>query len=45
MTTTSEAGALKTRLGWADAPWLRVSDLAALLWNERKLALSVGGAI
>lgn len=45
MTTTSEAGALKARFGWADAPWLRVSDLAALLWNERKLVLGIGGAI
>lgn len=45
MTMTSEAGAPKGRLGWADAPWLRLSDLAALLWNERKLVLGVGGAI
>ncbi|MBC7768562.1 MAG: lipopolysaccharide biosynthesis protein [Phycisphaerales bacterium] len=45
MKTGAEARAERAWFGWADTPRLSLADLAAMLWTERFLVLSVGGAI
>ncbi|MBL8547389.1 MAG: hypothetical protein JNL81_13060 [Hyphomonadaceae bacterium] len=45
MQTSSKAEATGTWFGWADAPRLSLADMAALLWAERMLVLTIGGAI
>lgn len=44
MARTGEAHSRAT-FGWADAPRVSLADLAAMLWAERALVLSVGAAI
>jgi len=43
MKTSSEAA--KPSIGWADVSRVSVADLAAMLWAERALVLTVGAAI
>ena len=45
MQTSSKAEATLTWFGWADAPRLSLADIAAMLWAERMLVLTIGGAI
>jgi uncharacterized protein involved in exopolysaccharide biosynthesis len=46
MQTSSKAETTRTaRFGWADAPRLDLADIAAMLWAERVLVLTVGAAI
>ncbi len=45
MQTSSKAEATGAWFGWADAPRLSLADIAAMLWAERMLVLSIGGAI
>jgi len=42
MTTSTQA---KPKLSWAEVPRVSLADLAAMLWAERVLVLSVGAAI
>ncbi len=41
MRTSSEAA----RFGWADAPRMSMADIAAMLWTERALVITLGAAI
>ncbi|MGD9979318.1 MAG: GumC family protein [Hyphomonadaceae bacterium] len=45
MKASTEAKRARVLFGWAEAPRLSVADFAALLWTERLVVLSVGGAI
>lgn len=45
MKTSTEAGAARSSIGWADARRLSLADVAAMLWAERALVLGVGAAI
>jgi polysaccharide biosynthesis protein PslE len=45
MRTSTEAAAARSSVGWADARRLSLADVAAMLWAERALVLSVGAAI
>lgn len=45
MASGAQIRAERAWFGWADAPPLKLADIAALLWAERMLVLAVGGAI